>query len=233
MFLDLRWAGLLTAFLAGSLAALAEKHPAGVSDALSLPPASCTTGFVARLLINEVAFPGERGFSDEADSRAAMAAILHVLDARLNHVPPGYRAEELRATRANDLAGIIVANDGSDQCTGFFRDETGRLRVEARVEERLDHLLGLARKAPEPTRVTRLLAFAHGLAEAYLQGGIDGLNRYEKLSKIDGVAVTGRAYAWQSDRHPGNPGEGYVAIPDAEEGRLGGNRFYTLRQRTL
>jgi hypothetical protein len=53
---------------------------------VNLAPATDTRGYVARLLINEVPFPGERGWESEADSKDAMRQVLFVLDARLNHI---------------------------------------------------------------------------------------------------------------------------------------------------
>ena len=38
-----------------------------------------TAGYLARLLINEVPFPGERSYESEANSQAAMLEILWVL----------------------------------------------------------------------------------------------------------------------------------------------------------
>jgi hypothetical protein len=44
------------------------------------------------------------------------------------------------------------------------------------------------------------------------------------------MPVTGRAYSWMTDRGCYNPGGNFVRIPDAEQGSLGGNRFFTLRK---
>ena len=49
------------------------------------------------------------------------------------------------------------------------------------------------------------------------------------LKQVGGVKVTGRAYSWMTNTGY-KPGGNFVAIPDANEGSLGGNRFFTLRK---
>ena len=48
-----------------------------------LTPINTKSGYVARLLINEVPFPGESGWVSESDTKGAMLSILHVLDSRI------------------------------------------------------------------------------------------------------------------------------------------------------
>jgi len=43
--------------------------------------------------------------------------------------------------------------------------------------------------------------------------------------------VTGRGYAWMTDARGCDPGGSFVRVPDADQGALGGNRFYTLEKR--
>jgi hypothetical protein len=56
-----------------------------------LKPADTESGFIARLLINESPFPGERGWVSEENTQAAMLAILWVCHSRIHHIPSGYQ----------------------------------------------------------------------------------------------------------------------------------------------
>ena len=47
---------------------------------------------------------------------------------------------------------------------------------------------------------------------------------------VNQIAVTGRAYSWMTGQDYYNPGGNFVRIPDAQQGLLGGNRFFTLRK---
>lgn len=73
-----------------------------------LSPATSHEGYVARLLINEAPFPGERGWKSEADSKAAMEQILFVLDARSRHVPRPYTRRQIAATDSSDIIDLIT-----------------------------------------------------------------------------------------------------------------------------
>ena len=83
----------------------------------------------------------------------------------------------------------------------------------------------------EPGRFARLLTYGRDLAAAYVRGGIDEADRFAGLRRIGAVPVTGRGYAWMSDRDYYDPGGRFVRIPNADHGVLGGNRFFTLESR--
>ncbi len=200
--------------------------PAGVE----LPPAGEPAGYIARLLINEVPFPGERGYVSEADTRSAMLSVLWVVESRLRHTPRGYAPEDLSAAGARDALDVITAGGEKGQCDGFYRDRDGRPVFSPRVGERVANLLRIAASG-EPGRFTRLLAYARDLAAAYVRGGIGEADRFAGLRRIGSVPVTGRGYAWMSDRDYYSPGGEFVRIPNAEGGVLGGNRFFTLKRR--
>src|ERR1041385_8130234 len=53
------------------------------------------SGYLARLLINEVPFPGERAYVSETETQTAMVQILWVLHSRLRLTPAGYRQEHI------------------------------------------------------------------------------------------------------------------------------------------
>src|SRR6266576_3826994 len=57
---------------------------------VELDSPSTPAGYVALLLINEVPFPGERGYLSEEDSKATMQSVLWVLHCRVSDAPPGY-----------------------------------------------------------------------------------------------------------------------------------------------
>jgi len=200
--------------------------PAGVE----LPPPAEPAGYIARLLINEVPFPGERGYVSEADTRAAMLAVLWVVESRLKHVPGGYTQPEVASVNAQNAIEVITAGGEKGQCDGFYRDGSGRPVFSPRVGERIDNLVRIAGQG-EPGRFARLLTYGRDLAAAYVRGGIAEADRFAGLRRIGAVPVTGRGYAWMSDRDYYDPGGRFVRIPNADHGVLGGNRFFTLESR--
>lgn len=197
---------------------------------VTLSPASETAGYLARLLINECPFPGERGYVSEEDSKAAMRALLLVIDARRIDVPPGYTRSEIAETRSTNIIDIITAGGFRGQVDGFYRDSRGNPAMAARVTARANRLLSIA-KAGEPGRFSQLLSYAQTLASAYVAGAVPSPDPYAKISRIPPKKVTGRAYAWMADQECYHPGGDFVRIPDRLRGRFGGNRFYTLAWR--
>ena len=200
---------------------------AGAADYARLEPAASASGYLARLLANESPFPGERGFVSEADTKATILSILWVLHARMNHVPPGYKQEEIAAIRSQNVIDVITAKN---QCEGFSKDAAGQPVAAPRVEARIQNLLKIANSGGQPGRFANLLNFVQGLASAYLAGGVPGADRFAGLTVVNQVAVTGRAYSWMTGMDYYNPGGNFVTIPDAQQGLLGGNRFFTLRK---
>lgn len=216
-----RWARAAAAGLWVAAAA------AGAEPFAALEAASTAPGYLARLLINETPFPGERGYVSEEDTKAAMLSILWVLHSRLNHIPEGYSQEQIAAIRTRNVIELITAEN---QCAGFHRGADGQPAADARVEERIGNLLGIANGGGTPGRFARLLTFGQGLASAYLKGGIPGADRFAGLERVERVAVTGRAYSWMTGRDCYHPGGNFIGIPDGDQGLLGGNRFFTLRK---
>ncbi len=192
-----------------------------------LDPASTPSGYLARLLTNESPFPGERGFVSEADTKATMLSILWVLHSRMNFVPPGYKQEEIAAIRSQNILDVITAKN---QCEGFFKDAAGKPASSPRVEARIQNLLQIANSGGKPGRFASLLNYVQGLSSSYVKGGIQEADRFAGLTVVSQVPVTGRAYSWMTGMDYYNPGGNFVKIPDAHEGLLGGNRFFTLRK---
>ncbi len=203
--------------------------PCATRAAVTLPPATTVEGYVCRLLINEVPFPGERGYKSEEDTMLAMEGLLGVLDARLNHIPPGYTQQQVAAVRADDVIDIITAGGEKGQFDGFYRDDAGRPVMVPRVGERIDNLIEIASRG-KPGKFARLLNHAAELARGYVTGSVAYHEPHEDVLNVNGVAATGRAYSWMTDEPQYSPGGNFLRIPDDEEGSLGGNRFFTLRK---
>jgi hypothetical protein len=195
-----------------------------------IEPADTTNGYIARLLINETPFPGERGWVSESDTKGAMLQILWVLQSRIHLIPAGYRQKQIAGVRSQDIIDIITGTGGRRQCEGFYRDDNGDFVTDARVEVRLNHLLQIANSGGRPGRFAGLLNYAQGLANAYVKGGIEEADRYAGIKDIGSTAVTGHAYSWMTDIDNYHPGGNFVTIPPRDEGTLGGNRFFTLRK---
>lgn len=220
---------VLAPLLAAALLAAAPCPGAGGAEPAALPSATTVEGYVARLLVNEVPFPGEKSWISEADSKAAMLAILCVVDSRLRHIPEGYRQEQIAAQRCKNAIEVITAGGEKGQCDGFYLDERGKFVTVPRVEERIESLTKIANTG-EPGKFARLLQYASGLATVYVNKGIVEADRFASIQNVGAVPVTGRAYSWMADRDCYNPGGNFVRIPDADDGALGGNRFFTLRK---
>lgn len=191
--------------------------------------AETESGYIARLLLNEAPFPGERGWVSEENSKATMLAILWVCHGRIHHIPTGYKQQEIAAVQSQDIIDVITAGGKKGQCDGFYKDSAGRPRFESRVQERIDYLLKIANQG-KPGKFARLINYAQGLADAYVAGGMSESDRFAGLTVVGGVPVTGRAYSWMTDMDYYNPGGNFVRIPDNLNGSLGGNRFFTLRR---
>ena len=199
------------------------------SSFVQLDPPDTTAGYLGCLLINEVPFPGERGYESEADTRGAMLQILWVLDSRIHQIPPGYLQKHVAGVQSQDIIDIITGTGGRRQCEGFYRNASGQFVTDKRVQERIDNLLGIANSGGKPGRFAGLLNYAQGLARAYVKGGMEGADRYSGLKQVGSVRVTGRAYSWMTDVDDNHPGGNFVTIPDSADGSLGGNRFFTLK----
>jgi hypothetical protein len=215
--------GIAAACLAAAL--LCGASPA--AKFAKLEAATTTSGYLARLLINETPFPGEKGYLSEEDTKAAMLSILWVLHSRMNYIPSGYTQEQICSIRSQNIIDVITAKN---QCEGFFKNSAGKPASALRVEERIRNLTKIANSGDKPGRFATLLNYGQGLASSYVKEGIQGADRFAGLSRVNQMPVTGRAYSWMTDRDYYKPGGNFVTIPDAQQGSLGGNRFFTLRK---
>ncbi len=198
--------------------------------AVTLDPASTTSGYLARLLINETPFPGEGGWLSEVDTKAAMLSILWVLDSRINYIPAGYRQSQIAAVKTDNIIDIITVGGKKGQCDGFYKDSSGAFKMVPRIQERIDYLMKIA-GGGKPGKFARLLEYAQGLAMAYEKGGVKQADIFAGLEVINRVKVTGRAYSWMTNMDCYHPGGTFVKIPDSDKGSLGGNRFFTLKEK--
>lgn len=213
-------------FLAAALL-LAFALPSPAAPFATLKAPDTPEGFLARLLVNETPFPGERGYVSVEDTEEAMRSVLFVLHARIKQIPAGYKQEEIAAVRTADILDIITAKN---QCEGFFRDSAGKLAMAPRVGERITYLLGIANRGAAPGRFARLLNYAQSLSNDYFATGVEGRDIFADLLLVGAVPVTGHAFAWMAGQDVYHPGGNFIRIPDANRGLLGGNRFFTLRK---
>jgi hypothetical protein len=202
--------------------------PSGASP-VDVPPATSTEGYVARLLINEVPFPGERGYKSEEDTMAAMEQLLMVLDRRLGNVPPPYTQRQIAATVGDDIIDIITVGGEKGQFDGFYRDAQGRPAMVPRVGERYNNLVSIASKG-QPGKFARLLNHAGSISTAYIKAKSEPTDRHAPVKIAQGAPATGGAYSWMTDEVRYHPGGNFLRIEDRDLGSLGGNRFFTLRK---
>lgn len=188
------------------------------------------SGYLARLLINEVSFPGERAFESETATKEAMLQILWVLHCRIHLIPEGYTQQQVAGVRSENIIDVITGTGEKRQCEGFYRNKDGKFVADDRVEERIDYLLKIANKGGKPGRFSSLLNFGQNLARTYFKEGIEGVDRYASLERIGPIKVTGHAYSWMTDVNNYHPGGNFVSISSDFNGSLGGNRFFTLRK---
>ena len=197
---------------------------------VELDSPSTPAGYVSLLLINEVPFPGERAYVSTEDSKAAMLSVLWVLHCRTSVIPPGYTQRQVAAVEARNVIDVMTAGGVKGQVDGFYKDPDGRPVAVPRVHERIAYLLELANRG-QPGKLAGLLAHARDLARQYFRVGPADKDLFAGLRKIGSKPVTGRGYAWMTDARGCDPGGSYVRVPDANQGALGGNRFYTLEKR--
>ncbi len=197
--------------------------------AVSLPPTEDASGFIARLLINEVPFPGERGYVSETNTVAAMDAILAVVINRTHRIPQPYDQQAVAATQSNNVISIITAGGQRGQVDGFYLNSNGQPAVVDRVNRRLDYLLSIANKG-QPGTFARLIEHAVKASQGINTRWSNVADPYAQLTQVEKIPATGYGFAWMADRDHFHPGGNFLRIPNQDNGSLGGNRFFTLRK---
>ncbi|HMO98172.1 MAG TPA: hypothetical protein PKE26_03585 [Kiritimatiellia bacterium] len=193
------------------------------------PSPATAHGYVAHLLVNEVPFPGERGYQSEANTMAAMEQLLMVLNRRLRAIPPGYTQQQLAAIRTDQILEIITVGGEKGQFDGFYRNAAGQPVMVPRVTERIANLQRIAGTG-QPGTFARLLDHAAGLAAAYLAEDALPEDRHAGVRSAQNLPATGGGYSWMTDEMRFHPGGNFLRIADSDQGSLGGNRFFTLRR---
>jgi hypothetical protein len=131
---------ILLAVMITAAAAVSEAAPLAQLDS-----ASTVSGYLARLLINEVPFPGERGYESETATKEAMVQILWVLHGRIHMIPKGYTQQQVAGVRSESIIDVITGTGDRRQCEGFYKNSAGKFVTDSRVEDRLNYLLKIAR----------------------------------------------------------------------------------------
>jgi hypothetical protein len=122
---------------------------------------------------------------------------------------------------------VMTAGGVKGQVDGFYEGADGNPVAVPRVHERVAYLMNFANQG-EPGRMARLLLYARDLSRKYFRAGPADEDLFANLRKVGSKKVTGHPYAWMTDVRGFDPGGSFVRIPDANQGSLGGNRFYTL-----
>ncbi len=207
---------------------LSSRVVSGANVELDSP--STPAGYVALLLINEAAFPGERGYVSEENSKAAMLSVLWVLNCRVTAIPPGYTQRQVAAVETRSVIDVMTAGGVKGQVDGFYKGPDGQPAAVPRVHERVRYLVDMANRG-QPGKMARLLIYARDLTRQYFKAGPADKDLFADLRKVGSKSVTGHGYAWMTDARGCDPGGTFVRVPDADQGALGGNRFYTLETR--
>ncbi len=125
---------------------------------------------MALLLINETAFPGEKRYTSEEESKNCMLSVLWVLHCRALVIPPGYRQRHVAAVETTSVIDVMTAGGVRGQVDGFYEDANGRPVATPRVHERVNYLLIIANQG-EPGRMARMLLYAQNLSRQYFKTG--------------------------------------------------------------
>ncbi|MFO1477169.1 MAG: hypothetical protein U1F98_11015 [Verrucomicrobiota bacterium] len=198
----------------------------GAAQNVVLDSPDSPSGYIARLLINEVPFPGDPLYRCEEDTKSGMLEIAWVLQNRVNRIPPGYTRWQIANTTATTLVGVLTA---PGQVQDFYRNDDGSLAMAPRVEARIQYLLQIANDG-SPGRFARLLNRAQSIARDFVASAPPAPDIYASLTQVGDLWVTGFGYAWMTADLPCDPGGAFVGVPRRDSGLLGANRFYTLRR---
>ena len=186
--------------------------------AVSLPSPQTEIGFIAHLLINEAPFPGERAYVSEADTMQTMDSILNVLVARLAYVPVPYRQTRCRGGHHRQYSRHHHRGRGP---------RTGR-RILPRLQWTPDggQPCDRAHRQPheiantgQPGRFARLLDHAVSVSSDYARRSTIPYDPYARLTVVDGIPVTGRAFSWMTDQSFYHPGRQFCPYSRRQSGR--------------
>jgi hypothetical protein len=220
--MNLRIACSLTVFFIGSSLSLS-------ATPINMPSAQAPEGYIARLVINEVPFPGEHGYVSEEDSKTAMKQILAVLANRTFNIPANYKQVHIAGVSTTNVLKVITAGGVRGQVDGFYLDKNGKLSIVSRVDKRIAYLLSIAGKG-KPGRFASLLNYGIQISTQFVKEQKNIQDLYKGLKNIGSISVTGSGYSWMTDTGRHSPGGNYIKIPNQDRGSLGCNRFFTLKK---
>jgi RNA polymerase sigma factor (sigma-70 family) len=179
---------------------------------VTLPDITTEKGVLCRQLLAKRNNPGHPRY-DEKEVLKAMKAMKAAIDNRLHYSDTRF----FTAPGAKSWFDIITA---AEQFQGFSKGKDGQLVVSSDIQRIIDEVVARANSCP-PNAYTR-----------FVQNAIDIANNdvddpFKNLTMIGDVEVYGGTYGWLTDGK-GEPGDGFVRIPDEQGGLIAGNRFFAL-----
>ncbi len=179
---------------------------------VTLPDISTEKGVLCRQLLAKRNNPGHPRY-DEKEVLTAMKAMKAAIDNRLHYSDTRF----FTAPGAKSWFDIITA---PEQFQGFSKGKDGQLVISSDIQRIIDDVLVRANSC-RPNAYTR-----------FVQNAIDVANHdvddpFKNLTMIGNVEVYGGTYGWLTDGK-GDPGDGFVRIPDEQGGLIAGNRFFAL-----
>jgi RNA polymerase sigma factor (sigma-70 family) len=179
---------------------------------VSLPDISTDKGVLCRQLLAKRNNPGNPRY-DEKEVLKAMKAMKAAIDNRLHYSDTMF----FTAAGAKSWFDIITA---PEQFQGFSKGKEGQLVISSDIQKIIDEVIAKANSGPQ------------NAYSRFVQNAIDVANNdvddpFKNLTMIGNVEVYGGTYGWLTDGK-GEPGDGFVRIPDEQGGLIAGNRFFAL-----
>jgi RNA polymerase sigma factor (sigma-70 family) len=181
-------------------------------DHVTLPDIWTEKGVLCRQLLAKRNNPGHPLYDEKAVLKA-MKAMKAAIDNRLHYSDTRF----FTAPGAKSWFDIITA---PEQFQGFSKGKHGQLAISSDIQKIIDDVMARANTGPQ-NAYTR-----------FVQNAIDVANNdvddpFKNLTMIGDVEVYGGTYGWLTDGK-GEPGDGFVRIPDEQGGLIAGNRFFAL-----
>ena len=179
---------------------------------VTLPDISTDNGALCRQLLAKRNNPGNPRY-DEKEVLKAMKAMKAAIDNRLHYSDTRF----FTAAGAKSWFDIITA---PGQFQGFSKGKEGQLVISSDMQKIIDDVIAKANSGP-PNAYTRFVEDAINVTN----NDVD--DPFKNLTMIGNVEVYGGTYGWLTDGK-GEPGDGFVRIPDEQGGLIAGNRFFAL-----
>jgi RNA polymerase sigma factor (sigma-70 family) len=179
---------------------------------VTVPDISTDKGVLCRQLLAKRNNPGDPRY-DEKEVLKAMKAMKAAIDNRLHYSDTRF----FTAPQAKSWFDIITA---PEQFQGFSKGKDGQLVISSDIQKIIDEVMAKANSGP-PNAYTRFVENAINVAN----NDVD--DPFKNLTMVGNVEVYGGTYGWLTDGK-GEPGDGFVRIPDEQGGLIAGNRFFAL-----